>query len=104
MDKQSVLLLDHSMPTILAFQEMYARGMTGAAVKAEGHQMIANLSISDLRLAYKSNHTGLLISSHVASRIAVNANNMQDLHEYQNPTKLLQPYCSHMKRRLWCHS
>lgn len=49
--KQSVLMLDHSMPTILAFQQMYARGMTGAAVKATGNQMIANLSISDLRLA-----------------------------------------------------
>ena len=53
-DKQSVLLLDHSMPTILAFQQMYARGVTGAAVKAEGNQMIANLSISDLRSAFKT--------------------------------------------------
>lgn len=51
MGKQSVLMLDHSMPTILAFQQMYARGMTGAAVKATGNQMIANLSMSDLRLA-----------------------------------------------------
>ena len=48
-DKQSVLLLDHAVPTILAFQQMYAKGMTGAAIKAEGNQMIANLSISDLR-------------------------------------------------------
>ena len=56
MDKQSVLLLHHSMPTILAFQQMYARGVTGAAVKAEGNQMIANLSISDLRSASKTTH------------------------------------------------
>ena len=56
--KQSVLMLDHSMPTILAFQKMYARGMTGAAVKATGNQMIANLSISDLRLAYLAQSHG----------------------------------------------
>lgn len=57
-DKQSVLLLDHSMPTILAFQQMHARGMTGAAVKAEGNQMIANLSISDLRYAFDATACG----------------------------------------------
>lgn len=57
--KESVLMLDHSMPTILAFQEMYARGMTGAAVKATGNQMIANLSISDLR-CLQAQHFGKL--------------------------------------------
>lgn len=65
-DKQSVLLLDHSMPTILAFQQMYAKGVTGAAVKAEGNQMIANLSISDLRYDFTYGimlHAALLIHS-----------------------------------------
>ncbi|KAL3136956.1 hypothetical protein ABBQ32_006560 [Trebouxia sp. C0010 RCD-2024] len=59
MGKQSVLMLDHSMPTILAFQQMYARGMTGAAVKATGNQMIANLSMSDLR-CLQAQHFGKL--------------------------------------------
>lgn len=31
---------------------MYTKRMTGAAIKAGGDQMIANLSISDLRLAF----------------------------------------------------
>ncbi len=49
-DKSSVLLLDHGTPTLIAFQKMYEKGMSGAAVKAEGH-MVAHLSISDLRSA-----------------------------------------------------
>ncbi len=50
-DKSSVLVLDHSVPTLVAFQRMYENGMAGAAIKAEGDQMIANLSISDVRSA-----------------------------------------------------
>ena len=49
-DKSSVLPLDHGTPTLVAFQKMYEKGMSGAAVKAEGH-MVAHLSISDLRSA-----------------------------------------------------
>lgn len=49
-DKSSVLLLDHGTPTLIAFQKMLDKGMSGAAIQASGDQMIANLSISDLRL------------------------------------------------------
>jgi len=50
-DKSSVLLLDHGTPTLIAFQKLYEKGMSGAAVKAEGDHMVAHLSISDLRSA-----------------------------------------------------
>jgi hypothetical protein len=46
-----VLLLDHGTPTLIAFQKLYEKGMSGAAVKAEGDHMVAHLSISDLRSA-----------------------------------------------------
>ncbi|DBA72722.1 TPA: hypothetical protein ACH3X2_010120 [Trebouxia sp. C0005] len=58
-DKSSVLLLDHDTPTLIAFQKMYEKGMSGAAVKAEGDHMIAHLSISDLR-CIQAEHFGKL--------------------------------------------
>ena len=48
----SALVLDHAIPTLIAFQQMLAKGMTAAAIKAEGDPIIANLSISDLRCAF----------------------------------------------------
>ena len=47
--ESSVLVFDHAVPTLLAFQQMSEKGMLGAAIKAEGDHMIANLSMSDLR-------------------------------------------------------
>lgn len=58
-DKSSVLLLDHGTPTLIAFQKMYEKRMSGAAVKAEGDHMVAHLSISDLR-CIQAEHFGKL--------------------------------------------
>lgn len=37
------------IPTLLAFQKMSAAGVSGAAVVPDSGELIANLSISDLR-------------------------------------------------------
>ena len=44
-----VLCVDPHTPTLLAYKQMLNAGVSGAAVKANGNSMIANLSISDLR-------------------------------------------------------
>ena len=56
----SALVLDHATPTLIAFQKMLAKGITGAAIKAESDQIIANLSISDLRCALCSIWTDIM--------------------------------------------
>ena len=45
----SVLLLDHSTPTLIALQQMHEQGISAAAIQAPGNSMVANLSMSDLR-------------------------------------------------------
>eukprot|EP00891_Asterochloris_glomerata_P005954 jgi/Astpho2/5954/Aster-x0699 len=47
--KPEVLCVDPHTPTLLAYKQMLRAGVSGAAVKANGNSMIANLSISDLR-------------------------------------------------------
>ena len=45
----SVLVLDHSTPTLIALQQMHEQGISAAAIQAPGNSMVANLSMSDLR-------------------------------------------------------
>lgn len=57
--KPEVLCVDPHTPTLLAYKQMLRAGVSGAAVKANGNSMIANLSISDLRCIH-TDHLGQL--------------------------------------------
>lgn len=46
---EKVVTVDPHLPTLIAFEQMLHQGVSGAAVVAQTGQMMANLSVSDLR-------------------------------------------------------
>jgi hypothetical protein len=51
-----VVRLQPNTPTLLAYKQLADAGVTGAPVVSPDGQLIANLSISDIRCAYRMQH------------------------------------------------